>query len=93
MHKACDSQAPVFDFTPVERANARSAFEEILSQKEERCALFMLHQWLLSRYHALNGSPIDSQARAVFDFTPQEHANARPAFEDTFAESEETQHV
>jgi TonB family protein len=40
----------------------------------------------------LNGSPIDSQASAVFDFTPNE-TNARSASEEPVAKQEDTQHV
>jgi TonB family protein len=39
----------------------------------------------------LNGAPIDSQASAVLDFTPNEHTSARPASEET-ANSEDAQH-
>lgn len=40
----------------------------------------------------LNGSPIDSQASAVFNFTPNEK-NARSASEEPFTNEEDTQHV
>ena len=65
---------------------------ECMSERESH-ALFMLHQWLLIRYQALNGSPINFRASAVLDFTPNERTNARPASEETFATEEDTQYV